>query len=122
MYGFLFIGEKGIYTHRLSLFYKSKKFSKINVLHKCDVRNCVNPKHLFEGTQSDNIHDAQIKGRHVNPPKHFGLNNSNAKLTFKQVLKLRSMKNIPQRELARIFNISQSTAWRLRNNFYRKTA
>lgn len=38
------------------------------ILHKCDNRPCVNPKHLFVGTQADNIHDAMTKGRNVNPP------------------------------------------------------
>jgi len=33
------------------------------VLHKCDVRNCVNPKHLFLGTAQDNINDCIKKGR-----------------------------------------------------------
>ena len=33
------------------------------VLHRCDVRSCVNPNHLFLGTQLDNMKDASSKDR-----------------------------------------------------------
>lgn len=36
----------------------------MDLCHRCDVRNCVNPGHLFIGTRSENMVDCVTKGRH----------------------------------------------------------
>ena len=40
------------------------------VLHRCDVKTCCNPAHLFTGTQADNIADMYHKGRGIDQGKH----------------------------------------------------
>ena len=37
--------------------------------HSCDNPGCVNPGHIWPGTQSDNIKDCANKGRHPSKPK-----------------------------------------------------
>jgi hypothetical protein len=40
------------------------------VLHKCDIRNCVNPDHLRVGAPAENVYDTLAKGRFKNGPKN----------------------------------------------------
>lgn len=64
-YGVARTHEKTITAHRLSyLAFNGEIPAGLCVLHKCDVRVCVNPEHLFLGTHRDNAQDMVRKGRH----------------------------------------------------------
>lgn len=76
------------------------------VLHRCDTPACVNPAHLFLGTDMDNSLDKRCKGR---APSHHGTDNPNAKLTPDQVRAIRIDKR-PLRLIAADYGISISMA------------
>lgn len=61
------------------------------VLHKCDNPICVNPSHLFLGSQSDNAKDMWAK-RRANPKSSIGEKHGNSKLTADLVRDIRSSK------------------------------
>lgn len=56
-----------------------------HVLHRCDVRCCVNPDHLFLGNQDANMKDMAAKGRSC-----LGSRHGKAKMNESDVVRLRS--------------------------------
>lgn len=63
-YGSLAIAGRRMYAHRASYKAYFGEFDySLFVCHRCDVTNCVNPKHLFLGTQKDNMQDMASKNR-----------------------------------------------------------
>lgn len=72
------------------------------VLHRCDVRNCFNPEHLFVGTAKDNTHDMLAKGR------GRGTHGPHGKLTEAKVreIKKRLAEGARQIDLAAEYEVS----------------
>ena len=63
-YGTMNLWDRFYGAHRISYdLHKGPIPDGMHVLHKCDVRACVNPDHLFVGTRSDNMKDMMSKGR-----------------------------------------------------------
>ena len=63
-YGNVAVGNKGWLAHRLSFSIFNRGLpGGLHVCHRCDVPSCVNPDHLFLGTDRDNLLDSINKGR-----------------------------------------------------------
>ncbi len=86
-YGMLRNGTKMERAHRVSwMLNKGLIPNNIHVLHNCDNPQCVNPNHLFLGTNLDNIADKVRKGRQSRKGHgKKGIEAPNAKLTDEQV-------------------------------------
>jgi len=103
-YGQFMIDRKNIGSHRVSweLTYGPIPIGK-SILHRCDNSRCVNPFHLYVGTQADNISDRAMRNSH----NQGGMP---SRLSDESILKIRSMykeKKHTQEEVAQIFGVSR---------------
>lgn len=88
-YGILRVYGLNIRAHRLSRIIHNGPIPEgILVCHRCDVPGCVNPAHLWLGTDADNSHDRDKKGRGYKQKGEFS---GNAKITEADVREIRRL-------------------------------
>jgi hypothetical protein len=83
----------------------------LHVCHRCDVRLCVNPDHLFLGSAADNQADMTAKGR-----GRLGAKNGLARLTAENVIAIRRAYHelgVSQESIAAGLGVSQTTISRV---------
>lgn len=91
----------------------------MSVLHRCDNKRCVNPEHLFLGTQRDNIRDAMAKGR---MPQFYrdmsGAKNPNAKMSQEDMDRVVDLLNRGEQPptLARMFGVTRERIYQIRGS------
>lgn len=107
-YGVISIKNKSVQTHRVSYELRVGSIPEgMCVLHRCDVRRCINPEHLFLGTLGDNNTDRKQKGRNTD---RRGERNPQAKADTEKIRKLReahATRRYSQRQLAKMFGLCQ---------------
>jgi hypothetical protein len=78
------------------------------ICHKCDVPSCVNPSHLFAGTQADNMRDCAAKGRRARGRKHHW-----AVLTDEQVRAIRLDRRMGK-EIGPEYGVTAACVWAIK--------
>lgn len=82
----------------------------MHVCHRCDVRSCINPDHLFAGTHADNMADKARKGRVV---PMIGERSGTTKLKDADVIAMRAMNaaGASMIEIGKAFKVSDTCAY-----------
>lgn len=116
-YGQFWTNNIMVKAHRFSWELHNGKIPQdMLICHTCDIKNCVNPSHLFLGTGQDNAKDRESKGR-GNQPK--GEKHYRAKLSETEVKKIRMLHKKSKRtqeQLAAQYGVAQSLISRIVNN------
>lgn len=107
-------GSRG--AHRVSYeIFNGPIPSGLVVCHSCDNRSCVNPEHLWVGTQQQNLNDMKSKNRDM----RVGSKNGRSKLNEVHVKNIKSLlktNTVSQKELANKYKVSTSVICDIANN------
>lgn len=113
-YGVVNFNNKSLLAHRVAIeLFLGLSPAGMMVCHKCDNPACVNPQHLFLGSQKDNMKDMRIKGRRK------GINcrelNGRAKLTMSAAQEIRQKRDggYTLKQLATEYGVAFSTISRV---------
>jgi hypothetical protein len=68
-YGHFWLNGKNVGAHRFAFAWGHGAPAASHVLHRCDNTSCVNPEHLYEGSDLDNAADRDSRGRAGRPNK-----------------------------------------------------
>lgn len=107
------------FTHRANRFswllHKGEFPNELYVCHKCDNPPCVNPDHLFLGTQKDNMQDMVRKGRNADSK---GIKNPRASLYDDAIIQIRKLWDLGEsvKEIAIHFCVPKSTVQKIISN------
>ena len=109
-YGQLWIARRKVMAHRHSWEWHFGPIQSGKMIcHKCDVRNCVNPDHLFIGTALENNRDCLRKGRAA-----IGSKNGQSKLTEDKVRRIKALPpNSNLWRVAELLGVNRSTIERV---------
>lgn len=110
-YGGFYLNGKNMGAHRASwILHYGEIPEGMHVCHTCDNPKCVNPEHLFLGTNADNRQDSVDKGR-ANGGSIPGSQHYNHKVTEDIVLLIRKLRSEghKQKDLAVQFNLDPTT-------------
>jgi hypothetical protein len=105
--------QKSYKLHRLVYEERYGKISEgLYVCHKCDTPSCINPDHLFLGTNAENTADKVKKGRQS---RNTGEKSGTAKLTWDDVKNIRA-DNRNQRVIAKEYGVCFQSISGIKNN------
>jgi hypothetical protein len=118
-YGYICRNKKTLKAHRISYeIHYAEPLGNLHCLHRCDNPKCVNPSHLFSGTNLDNVKDKVNKGR-CYTGNQKGENNGASRLKNTDVIRIRQLyksDNYTTIKLAEMYNVHRSTISYVVNN------